>query len=225
VVTSGGGVDMTRWIDKVPALLAVWYPGQEGGTALAQLLFGEYSPAGKLPASFEKHWEDNATSRSYYPPKNSKRIEYSEEVFVGYRHFDHAGIKLLFPFGFGLSYSQFEYGHLQIEPLGNSGNALARVSFQIKNVGTREAAEAAQLYVGDSHSGVPRPAKELKGFAKVNLLPGETKHITLLLDRRALSFFDVKKHDWHAEPGDFAILIGSSSADIRLQGNFKLGSE
>jgi beta-glucosidase len=225
VLTAGGGVDMTRWIDKVPALLDAWYPGQEGGTALAQILFGEFSPSGKLPASFERRWEDSATFHSYYPQKDDKHVQYSEGVFVGYRHFDQSGVKPLFPFGFGLSYARFEYGNLKIEPLGKSGKALARVSFDVKNAGSREGAEIAQLYVGNAHASVPRPPKELKGFAKVNLRPGESKQVTLTLDRRAFSFFDVKKNDWSAESGDFGILIGSSSADIRLRGNFKLASE
>ena len=225
VLTAGGGVDMTRWIDKVPVLLDAWYPGQEGGTALAQILFGEYNPSGKLPATFERQWEDNATFHNYYPQKGDKHIEYSEGVFLGYRHFDQAGLKPLFPFGFGLSYTRFAYGSLKIEPLGKSGKTLVQVSFEIKNVGSRGGEEIAQLYVGDSHASVPRPPKELKGFTKVNLLPGETKQVTLTLDRRAFSFFDVKKQDWHAEPGDFAILIGSSSADIRLKGKFTLASE
>jgi beta-glucosidase len=225
VLTAGGNVDMTRWIEKVPALLHAWYPGQEGGTALAQVLFGEYSPSGKLPASFERRWEDHPTVKSYYPQKGDKHVEYTEGVFLGYRHFDRSTVKPLFPFGYGLSYTHFEYHDLKITPEAAGAKQLARVSFKIKNRGPREGAEVAQLYVGDSHAKVPRPVKELKGFAKVNLRPGESKQVTLLLDRRAFSYFDAAKHDWHAEPGDFSILIGSSSADIRLQGSFKLAAE
>lgn len=225
VLTAGGNVDMTQWIEKVPALLHAWYPGQEGGTALAQVLFGEHSPSGKLPASFERRWEDNPTFHSYYPQKGNKHVEYTEGIHIGYRFFDSSKVKPLFPFGYGLSYTDFAYSDLKITPEPAGVKALARVSFKIKNVGPREGAEVAELYVGDSHASVPRPAKELKGFAKVNLRPGESKQATLLLDRRAFSYFDVSKHDWHAEPGDFAILIGSSSADIRLQGIFKLAAE
>jgi beta-glucosidase len=225
VLTAGGNVDMTRWIDKVPALLHAWYPGQEGGTALAQVLFGEHSPSGKLPASFERRWEDNPTFKSYYPQKGDKHVEYTEGINIGYRHFDRSTIKPLFPFGYGLSYTVFEYSDLKITPEPAGTKTLARVSFKIKNAGPREGAEVAELYVGDSHASVPRPAKELKGFAKVNLQPGETKLVTLLLDRRAFSFFDVMKHDWRADPGDFAVLIGSSSADIRLRGSFKLAGD
>jgi len=225
VLTAGGNVEMTRWIDKVPALLHAWYPGQEGGTALAQVLFGAYSPSGKLPASFERRWEDNPTFKSYYPQKGDKHDEYTEGVFVGYRHYDRSAVKPLFPFGFGLSYTRFEYSDLKIAPEPAGAKSLVIVSFKVKNTGPREGAEVAQLYVGDSHASVPRPVKELKAFAKLNLRPGESKQVTLSLDRRAFSYFDVAKHDWHAEPGDFAILIGSSSADIRLQSSFKLAAE
>lgn len=225
ILTAGGNVDMTRWIEKVPALLHAWYPGQEGGTALAQVLFGEHSPSGKLPASFERRWEDNPTFKSYYPQKGEKHVEYTEGIFVGYRHYDRSDVKPLFPFGYGLSYTRFEFSDLKIAPEPAGAKELLRVSFKIKNAGPREGAEVAELYVGDSDASVPRPVKELKGFAKVSLQPGETKQVTLSLDRRAFSYFDVTKHDWRAEPGDFAILIGSSSADIRLQGNFKLATE
>jgi beta-glucosidase len=222
VLTAGGNVDMTRWIDSVPGLIHAWYPGQEGGTALAQILFGEFSPSGKLPASFERRWEDNATFGSYYPQKGDKRVDYKEGVFVGYRHFDRSEAKPLFPFGYGLSYTTFQYGNLTIAPSSADANAPITVSFNVKNIGAREGAEIAELYVGDSHASVPRPVKELKGFAKVSLRPGETKRVSLKLDRRAFSFFDVKKADWNAEPGDFAILVGSSSAKIELQGQFTL---
>jgi beta-glucosidase len=225
VLTAGGNVDMTRWIERVPALLHTWYPGQEGGTALAQVLFGAYSPSGKLPASFEHRWEDNPTFKSYYPKKGDKHIEYTEGIFLGYRHYDRSTVKPLFPFGFGLSYTHFEYSDLKIIPVPTMSKGLVSVSFKIKNTGHREGAEVAELYVGDSHASVPRPVKELKGFEKVSLQPGETKQVTLLLDRRAFSFFDLMKHDWHAEPGDFAILVGSSSFDIKLRGNFKLAQE
>src|SRR6266850_94118 len=225
VLTAGGNVDMTRWIDTVPALLHAWYPGQEGGTALAQVVFGAYSPSGKLPASFERRWEDSPTFKSYYPQKGDKHVEYLEGIFVGYRHFDRSTAKPLFPFGFGLSYTHFDYADLKIAPEPAGAKELVSVSFKIKNAGLREGAEVAELYVGDSHASVPRPAKELKGFAKVNLQPGETKQITLLLDRRSFSYFHVRKRDWHAEPGDFAIMIGGSSVDIKLRGNFKLARE
>jgi beta-glucosidase len=222
VLTAGGNVDMTRWLDKVPALLHAWYPGQEGGTALAQILFGDYSPSGKLPASFERRWEDNPTFGNYYSKTGDKHVTYAEGIFLGYRHYDRAAVKPLFPFGYGLSYTTFQYSDLKITPASADGSAPVTISFSVKNAGSREGAEVAELYVGDAHSSIPRPVKELKGFARLHLKPGEAKRVTLTLDRRAFSYFDVKKTDWTAEPGDFVILVGSSSAKLELQGKFTL---
>ena len=222
VLTAGGNVDMTQWVDRVPAILHAWYPGQEGGTALAQILFGDYSPSGKLPVSFERRWEDNPTFHSYYPAKGESRVQYSEGVFVGYRHYDRAQTKPLFAFGHGLSYTTFEYSGLSVTPRAGNLNEPITVSFEIKNTGQREGAEVAELYVGDSHASVPRPVKELKGFAKLNLKPGESRRVTLTLDRRAFSFYDVKKKDWSAEAGEFTILVGASSDDIRFRDRFTL---
>ena len=222
VLTAGGNVDMTRWIENVPAILHAWYPGQEGGTALAQILFGDCSPSGKLPASFERRWEDNPTFHTYYPEKGEKRVQYSEGIFVGYRHFDRSETKLLFAFGYGLSYTTFGYSNLSVTPQTGSPGGPVMVSFDVRNTGRRAGAEVAELYVGDVHASVPRPVKELKGFAKITLKPGETKPITLTLDRRAFSFYDVKKHDWSAEPGEFTISVGGSSDNIQLRGKFTL---
>ncbi len=222
VLTAGGNVDMTQWIDKVPVILHAWYPGQEGGTALAQILFGDYSPSGKLPVSFERRWEDNPVVHSYYPAKGEMRVQYSEGVFAGYRHFDRFAAKPLFPFGFGLSYTTFAYSNLSVSPQAGDVNQPVSVSFDVENTGHREGAEVTEVYVSDSHASVPRPVKELKGFAKVNLKPGESKRITLKLNRRAFSFYDAKKKDWSAEPGAFAILVGGSSDKIDLRGIFNL---
>ena len=222
VVTAGGNVDMTRWIDKVPGLIHAWYPGEAGGLALAQLLFGDFSPSGKLPVSFERQWEDNATFDSYYPKNGERRVEYKEGIFFGYRHFDRSDVKPLFPFGYGLSYTTFEYSNLAITPTSGDLTAPVEVSFDLKNTGTVPAAEVAELYIGESHSSVPRPIKELKSFSRIQLQPGETRHVTLTLDRRAFSFYDVKGHSWRAEPGPFTILVGSSSAQTELRGTFSL---
>jgi beta-glucosidase len=222
VVTAGGNIDMTHWIDNVPALLHAWYPGQEGGTALAQILLGDYSPSGKLPVSLERQWEDNPTFHNYYPDNGSSHVKYAEGIFVGYRGSEHSGVKPLFPFGFGLSYSTFEYSRLSVTPQTGNLNEPVSVSFDVKNTGRREGAEVAELYVGDSHASVARPVKELKAFAKVNLKPGESRRVTLALPRRAFSFYDVTKKDWSAEPGDFAILVGGSSDNIPLRGKFAL---
>ena len=174
--------------------------------------------AKRLPISLERRWEDNATYRSYYPNDGPKRIKYTESVFLGYRHFDQQKIKPLFPFGFGLSYSTFAFKNLTISPASSSSHDPVTVSFDIANTGTRPAAEVAQLYVGDPHSSVPRPPKELKGFAKVFLEPGETKRVSIPLDGRSFAYYDVKSHAWKTEPGVFNIFVASSAADIQLEG-------
>jgi beta-glucosidase len=222
VLTAGGNVDMTRWIDDVPGLVHAWYPGQEGGTALAQILFGEYSPSGKLPVSFERRWEDSATYSSYYPKTGEKKVVYSEGVFLGYRHFDRSTTKPLFPFGFGLSYTTFAYSGLTVTPSSGDLAAPVVVSFDIRNSGAREAYEIAEVYVGDDHASVPRPVKELKGFARVLLKPGETRRVEIPLDRGAFSFYDVKKGEWNAEPGTFSFFVGESSVDTPLHSTFSL---
>jgi beta-glucosidase len=221
VVTSGGGVDMTPWVDGIRAIVQAWYPGQEGGTALAQLLFGDFSPSGKLPVTFERRFEDSAVHRSYAPQADQK-IPYREGVFLGYRHFDRVKTRPLFPFGYGLSYTTFRYGGLTVTPAVMSDNGLVAVAFDVTNTGKREGAEVAQLYVGDGHASVPRPVKELKGFAKVSLGPGESRRVQITLDRRALSYFDDKTKQWKADPGDFEVLVGSSAQQIELRGKLSL---
>ena len=220
VMTSGGGVDMTAWVDHVPALLEAWYPGQEGGTAVAQVLFGEFNPSGRLPISIERRWEDDAAYNSYYPKEGSKKVEYSEGIFVGYRHFDKSAVKPLFPFGYGLSYTSFTYKNLTISPA--SSDDQVAVAFDITNTGSRAGADVAEVFVGDHHAPVPRPVKELKGFAKVNLNPGETKNVSVKLDRRAFSYYDVKTHAWTVAPGDFDLFVARSAADIELTGKVTL---
>src|SRR5216684_1382569 len=170
----------------------------------------------------ERRPQDNSTFHSYYPGKDEKRVQYSEGVFLGYRHFDRSETKPLFAFGYGLSYTTFGYGKLEVTPSTGNLSEPISVSFDVKNTGNRAAAEVAELCVGDSHASVPRPIKELKAFAKVNLKPGETRRVTLTLDRRAFSFYDVKKKAWSAESGDFTILVGSSSDNIQLRSKFIL---
>ena len=220
--TSGGGVDMSAWISRVPAILQSFFPGQAGGTALAQLLLGEYSPSGKLPITIERRWEDNAVHDSYYPNRGGTRVAYTEGIFVGYRHFDKSGIKPLFPFGYGLSYTSFGYKNLSVSPTSVSADDPITVSFDVTNTGNRAGAEVAQVYVGDHHAHVPRPIKELKGFSKVSLNPGETKQVTVTLDSRAFSYYDDKNHRWTAEPGEFDILVGRSATQIELSGKVML---
>ena len=219
VVTSGGGVDMNVWVDQTPAIIEAWYAGQEGGTALAQLLFGDYSPSGKLPMTFDRKWEDNASHDSYYPASGTNDVKYSEGIFLGYRHYDKIGEKPLFPFGFGLSYSTFKYSNLAVE---GSDSSNVKVSFDLTNTGSREAADVAELYVSDGHASVPRPPKELKGFSRVELKSGETKTVNLTLDSRSFSYYDVGSKKWKVEPGEFGILVGDSSEDIALHGSVNL---
>jgi beta-glucosidase len=228
VVTSDGSVDMNAWIDRVPALLEAWYSGQEGGTALAQILFGDVNPSGRLPVSFERHWEDNPVHDSYYPETGSTRVVYKEGVFVGYRGYEHNGIKPLFPFGYGLSYTAFRYRNLAIHPVngrtartGESGLRY-EVSCDVTNIGKRDGADVAEIYVGELHPPVARPSKELKGLARVYLHAGETRQVKVLLDSRAFSYYDVSAHQWRVDPGDFTIFVGRSVDRIQLKGTISL---
>jgi len=149
-------------------------------------------------------------------------VEYSEGIFVGYRGYEKNGVKPQFPFGFGLSYTTFGYSDLRVESPEKSSGAVVEVSFQVENTGDREGAEIAEVYVGDPQNGPPRPVKELKGFVKIDLKPGEKKRVNVQLDRRSFSYYDPDKHAWYAPPGDYGVLVGSSSADIRLKGNYIL---
>jgi beta-glucosidase len=222
VITAGGNVSMVNWIDHVGGLLHSWYPGQEGGTAIAEILFGDVNPSGKLPVSFEKKWEDNACFNSYYDQDADKHVRYSEGIFLGYRHFDRSGVEPMFPFGSGLSYTTFEYKNLTLSSNEIRQGEKLKVSFDVANSGQREGAESAQLYIRDVESSEPRPAKELKGISRVALKPGETKRLELEIGENALSFFSTKKNGWIAEPGEFQVLVGSSSRDIRLRKVFTL---
>lgn len=223
VMTSGGSVDTNPWLDRVPALVQAWYPGQEGGTALAEILFGDVNPSGRLPVTFERRWEDNPVHDSYYPAAGTKRVVYKEGVFVGYRGYQRNNTKPLFPFGFGLSYTTFKYSNLSIKPLSNDESGPRyEVSFDVTNTGTREGAEVAQVYIGDTQTKVPRPAKELKGFVKVNLRPEESRKVSVVLNSRALSYYDVNAKQWRADPGDFNVFVGRSSEQVELRGKLTL---
>jgi beta-glucosidase len=222
VVTAGGNVSMSGWLDDVAGLMHAWYPGQEGGTAISEILFGDVNPSGKLPVSFEKRWEDNATYHSYYDDDKDLKVTYSEGVFLGYRHFDKENIEPMFPFGFGLSYTTFSYENLKTTPQNLRRGGKISVSLDVTNIGKHAGAEVVQVYVRDIESSVPRPVKELKGFEKIELKPGETKPVRIELDESALSFYDPSKKAWVAEPGAFEVLVGSSSRDIRLKERFEL---
>jgi beta-glucosidase len=220
VLTAGGSADVSKWIDQVPAFLHGWYGGQEAGRALPRILFGEVNPSGRLPISFERRWEDNPVHDSYYVNAPGNTVIYQEGVFVGYRGYEHNGVKPLFPFGYGLSYTTFAFANLAITPRAPKAGENVTVSFDVTNTGSREGAAVAQLYLGNPTARVPRPVKELKGFARVELKPGETRHVTLMLDPRAMSFFDASSHAWKQEPGRFTVFVGHSLADIDLTGEY-----
>jgi beta-glucosidase len=216
VLTAGGNVDMRRWLDKVKAVLHAWYPGQEGGRAVAEILFGDVNPSGKLPVTFEKRLEDRSSFNCYHDDDHDKHVTLSDGIFSGYRHTDAADVAPQFPFGFGLSYTTFAYENLRVStPALRRGHVLS-VRFDIVNTGERAGAESAQVYVRDEHASLPRPQKELKGFAKVFLQPGARASVTVELDDRAFRFYD-SAQGWQVEPGAFEILIGASAQDIRLR--------
>jgi beta-glucosidase len=222
VINSGGGVDLSEISKLAKAVLMVWYPGQEGGTAVAEILTGKVNPSGRLPFSIEKRIEDNPTYNSYYPNvyKFDKspvdRICYQEGVFVGYRGYDKKGVAPLYPFGFGLSYTTFEYKNLTIE---KQKAGLVKVSLDVTNTGAADGSEVVQIYVNDVSSSVPRPVNELKEYGKIFLKKGETKTFTATLPKDAFEYYDVVRHDFVLEPGSFKIRVGASSRDIRLEGN------
>lgn len=214
VVNAGGGVDFRGWSENVRSVLMAWYPGQEGGTALAEILTGKVSPSGKLPISIEKSWDDNPVRHSYYEnAKQSRHVEYNEGIFVGYRGYDRSGIAPEYPFGYGLSYSTFEYSGMSVR---NIGDGRVLVEIDVRNSGKTDASEVVQVYVRDCESSVRRPAKELKGYEKVFLRKGETRRVSVVLEKEAFAFYDVDIHDFRVEPGDFMILAGGSSADLPL---------
>ncbi|WP_420628154.1 beta-glucosidase H [Candidatus Leptofilum sp.] len=218
VLNAGSPVEMP-WLDEVTAVLQQWYGGQDAGHGLGDVLFGDVNPSAKLPTTFPKRLEDNPAHINY-PGENGK-VHYGEGIFVGYRYYDKKEIAPLFPFGHGLSYTTFAYDNLRLNGDTFSADDVVLVSVDVTNTGERAGQEVVQLYVRDEEAKVVRPLQELKAFAKVALEPGETKTVTLELDRQALAFWDTAVHDWVVESGTFALLIGASSRDIRLRGQFE----
>jgi beta-glucosidase len=223
VLIDGSPVDMEPWLAKVPSVLEAWYGGSEAGHALAAVLFGDVSPSGKLPCTFPKALADTPTqqggARAY--PGVDGTVHYDEGIFVGYRWYDTKKIEPLFPFGFGLSYTTFSYSNLRVS---RTGPASALVECDITNSGTRPGAEVAQIYVQAGHSGVLRPEKELKGFAKVSLAPGETKTVRIGLNARSFAYYSAEKRSWIVEAGEYQILAGSSSRDILLHAEYPIAA-
>lgn len=216
VLMGGGPVDMQRWLAKTPALLQCWYPGMEGGNVLAKLLFGEINPSGKLPMSFPKKLEDHGSQALGEYPGDTARLQvnYFDDIYVGYRYYDAFNVAPQFPFGHGLSYTGFAYSNLQV---GREGRE-AVIRFTLQNTGTVAGAEVAQVYVGQEHPSLPRPPRELKGFQKIKLAPGEKKAVEIRLPESAFSYFNDLQHQWVSESGGYTISVGSSSRDIRLTG-------
>lgn len=214
VLQTGGPVEMP-WADRVPAILQAWYPGQEAGNAIADVLLGDAEPGGRLPQTFPKVWRDNPTHANdpeIYPGVAGK-VRYAEGVFIGHRHYDRAGIAPLFPFGHGLGYTSFELGDLAAEAM----EAGAKVALTVRNTGARAGSTVIQIYVGDDEASVPRPERELKAFAKVTLEPGEARGLDFDLGQRALAFFDTETGRWRVEAGGFTIWAGFSATDLRAE--------
>jgi beta-glucosidase len=221
-VTSGGNVDSNAWLDRVPVLLETWYGGQDAGRALAEILLGEVNPSGHLPATFERHAEDNPTFANYYPEPGTKRVVYKEGIFVGYRGYEHNHTKPLFPFGYGLSYTTFRFANLAVSPETAGANPQVTVTFDVTNTGSRKGAEVAQVYLSLDHAKVERPERELKGFERVLLEPGETKHLSMTLDARAFAYWSTEGKRWAIKPGKFTVRVGDSVVSTPLTGNVEI---
>jgi beta-glucosidase len=220
VLNNGGPLALEPWIKDVPAVVEAYFPGQEGGDAVAAVLLGEVNPSGKLPDTFPKRYEENPAFSNY--PGEHGHVRFEEGIFVGYRHYDTNHVEPAFPFGHGLSYTTFKYGDLVLDTHTVRPGGSVSVCLEISNSGRRAGKEVVQVYLRDLEARLPRPEKELKGFIKVDLRPGETEYLCLTLDERALSYWDPEAGQWTAEPGEFEVLVGSSSRDIRARATFTL---
>lgn len=216
VVTSGSPVLMNDWIDNVNAVVENWFGGDEIGNAIADVLTGNYNPSGKLPITFPKRWEDCSAFNSYH--KQDSVSVYSDGIFVGYRYFDKENIEPLFPFGYGLSYTKFDYKNINVKSSGDKFT----ITFDLKNIGKVKGTEIPQLYIHDMKPIVEKAPKELKRFERISLKPGETKEVKFELTKNDFKYFDPEKHDWLVSPGSYELLIGSSSRDIKLRESINL---
>jgi len=231
IVNSGGGIQMTAWNDRAAAIVYAWYPGQAGNRALAEILAGDTNPSGKLPISIERRFED-APAHDYLPAGESlytgweadndmsHRVYpnvYKEGVFVGYRWYEAKKIAPLYPFGHGLSYTTFAYQNIKVTPAAVAAGNRITIDFTVTNTGPVAGTEIAQAYVRPLHAPVPRPEKELKGFARVTLAPGESRDVTIRLTTKDLAYWDVEHHAWNAQPGDYELLVGGASDKILLK--------
>jgi beta-glucosidase len=212
VLMGGGAIDMTQWIHNTPAILQAWYPGMEGGNALANIIFGKVNPSGKLPMTFPKTLQDAPSERLGLASQDGLQLYYTDDLYVGYRYFDSYKVEPQFAFGHGLSYTTFEYSNLKVQP----GTKSATVTFTLKNTGSVPGAEVAQVYIHQEISTLARPEKELKAFEKIFLNPGESKIVKISLDENAFHYFNDNENKWVIEPGVFDILVGTSSKAIKL---------
>jgi beta-glucosidase len=221
VLMGGGAIDMSQWIDQAPAVIQNWYAGLEGGNALARIIFGDVNPSGKLPMTFPKKLEDHGShALGEYPGDTSKQliVHYLDDIYVGYRYYDTYKVEPQFAFGHGLSYTSFSYNDLKIAKSGKD----VIVTFTLKNTGKQAGAEVTQLYIHQEKPVLPRPDKELKGFQKISLKPGEQKIITIKLTEEAFKYYNDVRGKWTMDGGNYNIMVGSSSRDIRLNANVKL---
>ncbi|MHA2333609.1 MAG: beta-glucosidase [Candidatus Hodarchaeales archaeon] len=222
VLVNGSPITMDDWLDKVPAVIEAWYPGMLGGTALAEVLFGDVAPSGKLPVTFPKQLSDSPahkSDRTYpgLPVDDPKEVFYEEGIYIGYRYFDKENMEPLFPFGFGLSYTTFKYDNLQLDKEFVTKKDTLTVTVNVTNTGKRTGSEIVQVYINDVECSVDRPPKELVGFGKVSLIPEESKAVQITVPVENFAFYDVESQDFKVEAGDFRLLVGSSSRDIRLE--------
>ncbi|HWV20174.1 MAG TPA: glycoside hydrolase family 3 C-terminal domain-containing protein [Devosia sp.] len=225
VLQTGGPVEMP-WIDSVRAVLQAWYPGQEAGNAIADVLTGSAEPGGRLPQTFPVRWADNpahSQDREVYPGLDGK-VRYEEGIFVGYRHYDRLGMTPLFPFGFGLGYTSFTVSDLTIDDSAFEADGTVTATITVTNTGTRAGSTVVQLYVSDTESSSPRPAKELKAFAKIALEAGASRQVTLSVDARSFAFFRTEAKHWLVEAGEYTLLVGQSSADLPLTATIRRGT-
>jgi beta-glucosidase len=225
VIVASGGPVLMPWLDQVPAVLESWYGGQELGNALADVLFGDVTPSGKLPVTFPRSDHETPVSSPEQYSRTDLVAHFSEGLAVGYRGYDQFGIEPLFPFGYGLSYTSFAYSHLQVEPEASDGTSPLQVSFTITNTGTQAGTEIAQVYLGLPAS-VAEPPKRLVGWVKVEVKAGESRVVSVTLDpyatSRPLSYWNVHANGWEVASGDYQLFVGASSRDIRLTGSLRV---
>ena len=200
-----GGAVLMPWVDQVRGIVEAWYPGQEDGNAIAAVLFGDVNPSGKLPMTFSKQATDVPAHTTQQYPGINDEVQYSEGLFVGYRHYDAQNITPLFPFGHGLSYTSFSYSDLFITPNCASPMSTINVEMDIKNTGSRTGAETVQLYLGMPSTAVAEPPKQLKGFQKVSLAPGQSQHVSFSLDPSAFSYWNTSSGNWAVQNGTYQI--------------------